>query len=129
MIFTQALHVFVEGSSVKRYNAGTWAGLSCLVLILASSFDAYYRVALHDGVSIHAVFLAFTASEIILGIVIFVLAISIQRRPDVFKDGQLVDAQYTGSAFQRSVVQSHTYFSWTVALKRLDTHLDGLGLF
>lgn len=107
MIFAQVLYTFAEDSSIQRYNLGIWAGLSSLVLVLTSGVDAYHRLALRDGVRIYTVFLGFTFSQIILGLVIFILAISIQRRPEVLKDGQPVDAQYTGSAFRRSVIQFH----------------------
>jgi hypothetical protein len=105
MIFLQVMCVFSERSSVQRYNIGIWAGISSLALVIITTVDAYHRIAIIDEAQAHAVFLGFTFTQIILGLIISILAFSIPRRPQIFKNGQPVDAQYTGSAVSRFVAQ------------------------
>ena len=112
-----------EHSSIQRYDIGIWAGISSLALVIITTVDAYHRVILIDEAQFSAVFLGFTVTQIILGLVITILAFSIPRRPEIFKDGQPVDAQYTGSAVSRSVSQVLLISSNTK--KDIDTPLAG----
>jgi hypothetical protein len=115
--------VFSEHSSVQRYNIGIWAGISSLALVIITTVDAYHRIALIDEAQVYAVFLGFTFTQIILGLIITILAFSIPRRPEIFKNGQPVDAQYTGSAVSRSVMRVLLISSNTK--KIIDTPLAG----
>ena len=123
MIFTQVMCLSSEHSSIQRYDIGIWAGISSLALVIITTVDAYHRVILIDEAQFSAVFLGFTVTQIILGLMITILAFSIPRRPEVFKDGQPVDAQYTGSAVSRSVSQVLLISSNTK--KEIDTPLAG----
>lgn len=106
ILLVQALIVFNVPSSIDRCRLGAWNALSALLVsisILAEDLSLRFADAYPEPLKLHA-----TSSllQFLLGIAIFFISLSLPRRPEVFKDGKVVDREHTVSLLSRFT------FSW-----------------
>lgn len=95
----QAVAIASSRNSVQAYDLGIYTFFSSITLggIVLTLGTKHARSLLQEGpllASLWAVELALTAS-------LAIASLSLPRRPDVFKDGHMVDRMYTVSAFSR----------------------------
>ena len=118
----QAVSLFIERESVRRYNLGVCGALSCTILIIvigAQNGLLSYRLPSIRPYTAHIIL---TVSELVAAALTLFFHLSLARRPDVFQEEQLVDQQYTVSAISRYT------FSWANSLLRIAAVNKGLDL-
>lgn len=105
MVFGQAIFLFYEPLSIRRFEVGVCIGVSCLALMLSGFLDGYFlAVRIHNGLGKSSVFFTLTAAQIVSGALTAMASTSLPRRPEVYRDGKVVDGQFTSSALGRSVI-------------------------
>ena len=102
--------MFTTPKSTRRFELGFYGALSCLFLdiaILIENFSLWSIDAIPPPRNVHVTLtlILFTAAFLLL-----CANVSIPRRPDVFRDGKIVDRQYTTTLIGRYG------FSWPAPL-------------
>ena len=101
LLLVQAVTLFTTPKSTRRFELGFYGGLSCLFLdiaIVVENFALWSQDAIPAPRNLHVTLTAvlFTAAFLLL-----CAYVSIPRRPDVFRNGRVVDRQYTTSLIGR----------------------------
>jgi ABC-type multidrug transport system fused ATPase/permease subunit len=84
---------------VQAYELGIYTFFSSLAIscaLLAKDIQ-FAELLLHEN----PLFFALRAAELALAVLLAFSGLGIPRRPDVYRDGELVDRMYTASAFSR----------------------------
>ncbi|KPI39577.1 ATP-dependent bile acid permease [Cyphellophora attinorum] len=105
-VLVQSIVVFTTLKSADKYTLGVYTSISALAIIIAvavENLSLWQQNILHIPRNIH---LTFSLIQFFAGLLIFVTGLLIPRRPDVYRDGQIVDRQYTTSMLGR------LSFSW-----------------
>ncbi|KAJ5528735.1 hypothetical protein N7527_002128 [Penicillium freii] len=122
-LLVQSLVLATKPSSPARYTLGIKLALSCLGTALPLGVDSYVDsyAEYNDGFEDRSRHY-FVGLESTILIIVMLLSLSIPRRPDVFRDGAVVDRERT------ACVLSRLSLSWIVPLIRLCWHKSDLGV-
>jgi hypothetical protein len=123
LVLGQAILLASEGAMVKRFNIGICIALSCTALLLSTLLTSYF-LALQEsrGRENHDFFYVLSLVEIIGTIVTAMASISLPRQPPLYRDGKVIDAQFSSSALGRQVIRTLLLGS---SLWSLDIHFPG----
>jgi ABC-type multidrug transport system fused ATPase/permease subunit len=97
LLLLQAITIFTDKSSVTRYNLGFATALSSLVVLLAVAIENISLWQMDSPPLPRNIHLTFSLIQWFAALVLMLTALSIPRRPDVYRDGQVVDSQNTVS--------------------------------
>lgn len=106
ILLVQTCDIYITPSSLERCRLGAWNALSSLVLSVAIAVEnllLYLEGGFPDPIKTHA---ALSIAQFVLGIVLVFASVSLPRRPELFKNGKVVDREYTVSLASRFT------FSW-----------------
>lgn len=95
----QAVCITAMRDSVEAYNLGLWAWFSSLVLGLVTV--GHDTAVLGHLLKHHVPLFALKVVNLVAIIGIFIASVALPRRPDVYRNGRLVDRMYTATAFSR----------------------------
>ncbi|RDW64426.1 ABC transporter [Aspergillus mulundensis] len=98
---TQPISLLSEKSCVRRYSLGLssfWTSLLTL-LVLASQTAIFYNAG--HPITIYAPGTALLSTQLALSTLRAIASILIPRRPNVYFEGQVVDQEFTVSAYNR----------------------------
>jgi hypothetical protein len=101
VLLFQAVTLFVTPKSTRRFELGFYGGLSCLLLdiaIFVENFALWSQDAIPAPRNVHV---ALSAVLFAAAFLLLCAYVSIPRRPDVFRNGKVVDRQYTTSLIGR----------------------------
>ncbi|KAL4881830.1 hypothetical protein BJY04DRAFT_227620 [Aspergillus karnatakaensis] len=118
----QPISLFTEPSSVKRYNHGIkmfWESILSIVVTLTQlsiSWTAGYKIR------VNAAFSTLLAAQITIASLRAILSILIPRRPNVYFEGQVVDQEYSATAYNRFT------YGWATTLLKFASKNKGLGI-
>ena len=104
VILGQAVTIYTTTEHLTKFRLGLFSGFSCLlslVAILAENLIFYNGHQLH---LVRNVYATFTLVQAILSFLSFISAWSIPRRPDVYRNGQVVDNYLTTSLLGRYTI-------------------------
>ncbi|KAI9934749.1 hypothetical protein ASPWEDRAFT_161533 [Aspergillus wentii DTO 134E9] len=106
-LVVQSTAVLTKNHYTARFFLGLMKGLSCLISIIALAFETFNRwyFGRWDDVQVYLISL-----QVGLAAAAMLLSFSFQRRPDVFRNGTVVDQEYTTSVLGRLT------FSWAAPL-------------
>ena len=90
--------LFLEPLSTQRFEIGLYTSFSSIVLVICTTLNLSLQVEARATISVH---ISTAIVQVIFAIVIATSSLLIPRRPVVYRDGKLVDAQYTSSALER----------------------------
>jgi ABC-type multidrug transport system fused ATPase/permease subunit len=112
LLLFQAVTLYATPKCTRRFELGFYGGLSSLLLeitIVVENFALWSQDAIPAPRNVHV-----TLSAVLFAVAFLLLCayISIPRRPDVFRNGKVVDRQYTTSLIGRYG------FSWPGSLLR-----------
>lgn len=94
----QALNLFVVHNSLDRYRLGSYGAFSSITLIVVICIQ---HGLLRFRVSAYVDHIALTSAQLACALSTLVSFSTIRRRPDLFRNGKPVDAQYTSSILER----------------------------
>lgn len=118
----QAISLFIERQSVKRYSLGINGAISCIILITFIGIEnGLLRYRLHS-IRRYTAHIVLTSFELLAAALALFFHLSLPRRPHVFRDEHLVDSQYTVSALSRYT------FTWANSLLKLAAVNKGLDM-
>lgn len=100
-MFGQAVTVIREKSSVRRFQVGLYIGALSFFLTLGGVLENYF-LDYTDG-DMQNLFGIASIVQIMIGCITMYASLSLPRRPEVYKDGMVVDSQNTCSALDRFV--------------------------
>ncbi|KAK5952602.1 hypothetical protein OHC33_006194 [Knufia fluminis] len=106
ILFVQTCNIYITPSSLERCRLGAWNALSSLLItvaIAAENLLMYLNGGFPQPIKTHA---ALSIAQLVLGIVLIFVSVSLPRRPELFKNGKVVDREYTVSLASRFT------FSW-----------------
>lgn len=103
----QCTALLIESRSATRYRLGLKVALSSLVAVASLLFAAYVTQKTNEIAALQQVLITAKCGSLILA---FILALSLPRRPDVFRNETAVDGERTTSFLGR------LSFSWTTKL-------------
>ena len=106
----QVVTIFTTPSSVKRYSLGLLSSLSSLAIVLAVAVE---NVSLWQSRSVRLprnIHWTLSLVQWIAAVILMFASLSIPRRPDVFRNGQVVDSRRTVTLF------SFLTFTWPAPL-------------
>ena len=121
MLVVQALNVFFEHNPKIRYQLGIYGALASTVIIAVICAENGFLRSRISTVGPYTVHIVLTAVQLATALVALISFVSLPRRPTVFSDGKVVDAQYTGSVLGRYT------FSWAgdmLAFAKVNKGLD-----
>ncbi|KAL9107927.1 MAG: hypothetical protein Q9227_007249 [Pyrenula ochraceoflavens] len=101
LLLVHVVTTIVEPSFTARFRLTVSGALSCLFLaaaIVLENLSFWSRSVIPEPQNVHLTLTAVSFGAAVLLLCVFV---SIPRRPDVFKEGKLVDRQYTVSLIAR----------------------------
>ncbi|KAI9841606.1 MAG: hypothetical protein M1837_000513 [Sclerophora amabilis] len=100
-LLLHAISLYLEPSSTRRYDLGLYGALACLILDITLCGEngtlAWRNVAPRP----YTVHLSLNATQFVLATSLLFAHLSLPRRPDVYYEGHVVEAQYTVSALER----------------------------
>lgn len=107
LVLGQAILLARERAMVKRFNIGICIALSCATLFFGTLLTSYF-LALQEsrGRENHYFFYILNLVEIISAIVTAVASVSLPRQPPLYRDGKVIDAQFSSSALGRQVMRT-----------------------
>jgi hypothetical protein len=107
LVLGQAILLARERAMVKRFNIGICIALSCAALLFGTLLTSYF-LALQEsrGRENHDFFYILNLAEIIGAIVTAVASVSLPRQPPLYRDGKVIDAQFSSSALGRQVMRT-----------------------
>jgi ABC-type multidrug transport system fused ATPase/permease subunit len=116
----QAVAIASSRNSVQAYDLGIYTFFSSIVLggIVLTQATKHAKTLIEEDPLLAALW----ATELTLTVCLAIAGLSLPRRPDVFKDGHMIDRMYTGSAFTRF------NFSWPSGLLTLASKKKNLDL-
>ena len=112
LLLFQSVTLFVTPKSTRRFELGFYGGLSSLLLdiaIVVENIALWSQDAIPPPRNVHV---TLSAVLFVAAFLLLCAYISIPRRPDVFRNGKVVDRQYTTSLIGRYG------FSWPGSLLR-----------
>jgi hypothetical protein len=121
----QTISLSLERSCVKRFTLGIYGAISSLAQIVTSGFVYGLFLSTPSFTGLSPVHKGLSATQFLAMAGILCAYMSLPRRPDVYKDGKIVDRQYTVSAFGRYVfkwsepVLDSASEKWTMELEDL----------
>lgn len=114
----QALNLFVVHNPLDRYRLGIYGAFSSIALIAVICIE---NGLLRSQVSAYIDHIVLTSAQLACAFLTLVSFSTIRRRPDLFRDGKPVDAQYTFSILER---YSFTWAGPTLTFARQNKGLD-----
>lgn len=114
----QALNLFVLHNSLDRYRLGSYGAFSSITLIAVICIQ---NGLLRSRVSAYIDHIVLTSAQLACALSTLVSFSTIRRRPDLFRNGKPVDAQYTSSILER---YSFTWAGPTLTFARQNKGLD-----
>ena len=103
VLVAQSISVWIDPSPTRRYRQGVWAAWSSLIIALCLVLTNIYT---RDYEYPDEVMVSLLATQMCLLLLAIAAFVSIQRRPQVYYEGRLVDSQMTASFI------SMLTFSW-----------------
>lgn len=122
MLAVQAASLFVEPLSTKRFVLGNFAFLATVLAILIPCIEFYIVWAAGNPTAFDGAPVALVMVQIAAALLLGLLCLLLPRRPDVSWNGQVVDRQYTVSAWSRFS------FSWVDGLMQYIVAHKGIGI-
>ena len=120
LLVFQLLTIFTTPSSIKRYNLGLLSSISSLIIVLAVAGE---NISLWQSRSVplsRNIHLTLSLIQWFAAFILMFTSLSIPRRPDVYRDGQVVDSLNTVSLFSKLT------FSWPAPLLLFAVNNKGL---
>ena len=120
VLLFQVVTIFTTPSSVKRYNLGLLSAISSLVIVIAVAGE---NLSLWQSRSVplpRNIHLTLSLVQWIAAIILMYTSLTIPRRPNVYRDGQVVDTQNTVSLFAKLT------FAWPAPLLLFAVNNKGL---
>lgn len=114
----QALNLFVVHNPLDRYQLGIYGAFSSTTLITVICIENGF---LRSQASTYLDHIVLTSAQLAFAFLALVSFSTIRRRPDLFRDGKPVDAQYTFSILER---YSFTWAGPTLRFARQNKGLD-----
>ncbi|KAJ5516878.1 hypothetical protein N7527_008438 [Penicillium freii] len=99
MLLLQAGALVTEDRVTRRFTLG-WRGSLCHVFMMVMLYSEYLSIS-RSMTPISVLHRALLITQFALGFLAFVFGLLLPRRPDVFRDGVVVDRQYTASFLTR----------------------------
>ncbi|KAG7137339.1 ATP-dependent bile acid permease like protein [Verticillium longisporum] len=99
LLAVQTVCIIATNDSVQAYNVGLWTWLSSLLLLLlllVQDTSLLGELLHRDNASF-----ALRIVNLVAALGLTTASITVQRRPDVFVDGKIVDRMHTVSAYSR----------------------------
>lgn len=92
-----------EPARTRKYAIGLYISFSAIALCFMLVIDVYasYHTRSYRPHTSHGISQASRWAQLVAALSLAVAGICLLRRPAVYQDGQVVDAQYTCSAIQR----------------------------
>ncbi|KAK2882412.1 hypothetical protein FQN49_000364, partial [Arthroderma sp. PD_2] len=101
LLLTQATALTVEPFSTKRYDLGICKALSCCFLLFVLCGQIWSIRSIEGWQYFRSSRGILLLLQVTAGFISFCASISLPRRPDVYRDGKLVDQQFTRTLFGR----------------------------
>lgn len=121
----QAVALFAEPSSTRRYTLGIYNAISCLLFILEVCAQIALVGTWFEAPSLDSNLDLLFLSQLVTALLICSISCFLPRRPDVFRNGKVVDRQHTVSFLQRiSFDWANTLLRY--AIKNRELNLDDL---
>ncbi|KAK0632070.1 hypothetical protein B0T14DRAFT_20538 [Immersiella caudata] len=116
----QAVAIASSRNSIRAYDLGIYTFFSSIILggIVLTQGTKHAKSLLEENPMLAALW----ATELTLTVCLAIAGLSLPRRPDVFKDGHMIDRMYSVSAFSRF------NFSWPSGLLSLASQKKDLDL-
>lgn len=114
----QALNLFVVHNPLDRYRLGIFGAFSSITIISVIFIE---EGLLRSQVSAYIDHIVLTSVQLACAFLTLVSFSTIRRRPDLFRGGKPVDAQYTSSILER---YSFTWAGQTLTFARQNKGLD-----
>lgn len=91
-----------ESSSSQRFQLGVLLAASALAIIAGFGLEIYHSARRRDARYFSSGLVRVASlAQVIAGVVIIFASLSLPRRPAVYTNGKLVDAQFTEPALRR----------------------------
>lgn len=100
-LLVQAITLFFTPKSTRRYDLGLYGALSCFLLDAAIVVENFALWSIESIPSPRNVHVSLTAVLFAAALLLLCAYVSIPRRPDVYRNGKVVDRQYTTSMIGR----------------------------
>jgi ABC-type multidrug transport system fused ATPase/permease subunit len=116
----QVVNLFMTQRSTRRYDLGVYGGFSSLLLtigIAVKNFSLWSMDAIPPPKNVH---LTLTIIQLVGALVITICFLLIPRRPDVYRNGSIVDRQNTVSVLGKFT------FTWATSLLTFAAKNKGL---
>ena len=95
-----------EPRPIQRFSIGIWISFSCIVLVVCTGLDLYSHLKSQwqDGLASVSPSESITVGQIAVGILTAAVSTLLPRRPEVYTNGKIMDAQSTSTALGRSSI-------------------------
>ena len=124
LIFVESMTIYVTTSSLEKCKLGAWSALSSLFVALAIASEdilLYFDGIFPEPTNVHT---AFSATQFTLAVILTFASVSIPRRPELYRDGKVVDREYTVSLASRFTFSwASPVLAWAVKNRNM-THDD-----
>ncbi|QSS52429.1 ATP-dependent bile acid permease [Histoplasma capsulatum var. duboisii H88] len=101
-----ATALLVEPSPIKKFTIGLYISMSTIVYIAVITVQKIFVYPYSDSLALKNVHDTLISVQFVIAFVCACISALLPRRPDVFRNGKVVDAQYTTSWLRRLT------FSW-----------------
>ncbi|EEP77883.1 hypothetical protein UREG_02732 [Uncinocarpus reesii 1704] len=122
LLSVQAVSFFTEPSSRKRFSLGLFSATSCGIFVIITCAQVGLIGSWIKSPSLKTVFDILVMIELLAALLACCTSLLIPRRPDVFRNGKIVDRQHTTSFLGK------ISFAWSGSLLRFATKNQGLGI-
>lgn len=113
--------LFVESSSTKRFTLGIYGCIAGLIAFLIPCLETYIAQSSSLNFDPSTTYVVLLIIQVAVGFVSACFYTFLPRRPDVFRDGKVVDRQFTVSLFGRfTYAWADKLLSFAVANRRLE---------
>ncbi|EDN10434.1 hypothetical protein HCAG_06237 [Histoplasma mississippiense (nom. inval.)] len=105
-VVLNATALLVEPSPIKKFTIGLYISMSTIVYIAVITVQKFFLYPYSDSLALKNVHDTLISVQFVVAFVCACISALLPRRPDVFRNGKVVDAQYTTSWLRRLT------FSW-----------------
>lgn len=122
LLGAQSVALFAEPLSTKRFNLGLYNAVACIILLAAVCIYMTLGTSWFEFPSFNTAPDILTFIQSLAAFLSGCTSVLLPRRPNVFRNGKVVDRQYTASFISR------ISFGWTTPLLSFATRNQGLGI-
>lgn len=115
-----AVSLFCEPWPTRKYSLGIYGFLASFLVIATLSAEIGLSIFSTTFAQFSWVYRGLAILQILVALLYGIMCIILPRRPDVFRNGKLVDRQFTGSVLDRFT------FSWAVKILKFAIRNKGL---